>query len=130
MFAAIAFIAEQRILEAMENGEFDDLPGKGRPLDFEDDSNVPEDLRMAYKLLKNAGYAPAELSRDAGVKTTRDLLPSDGNERRRLRQLQKMELLLTKAGFHSKRMENLETNPDYFDAVVSRIPVRDTGEKP
>lgn len=129
MFAAIAFIAEQRILEAMERGEFDNLPGKGKPLDLEDDANVPEDLRMAYKLLKNAGYAPEELAKDTGVKTTRDLLPGDGGERKRLRQLQKMEILLTRAGFGSKRLESLEANPDYFDAVVSRVPVTDKGEE-
>lgn len=128
MFAAIAFIAEQRIQEAMERGDFDNLPGKGQPLDLEDDSNVPEDLRMAYKLLKNAGYAPEQLAKESGVKATRDLLPCDGGERKRLRQMQKMEILLGKAGFCSKRLESLEANPEYFDAVVSRIPVRDPGE--
>ncbi|GAB6037822.1 DUF1992 domain-containing protein [Fundidesulfovibrio butyratiphilus] len=129
MFAAIAYIAEQRILEAMEKGEFDNLPGKGKPLDLDDDANVPEDLRMAYKLLKNAGYAPEELAKETGVKTTRDLLPKDTGERKRLRQLQKMEILFTKAGFGAKRMESLEANADYFDALVSRVPVRDTEEK-
>ena len=54
-------IVEQRIKEAMEKGEFDNLPGKGRPIPLEDDSHVPEDLRLAYKVLKNADCLPPEL---------------------------------------------------------------------
>ena len=56
MFAVIGWIAEQRIEESMRRGEFDNLEGKGKKIVFEDDSMVPEDLRMAYKMLKNAGY--------------------------------------------------------------------------
>ena len=58
---AISIIAEQRIREACERGAFDSLPGAGKPLELEDDSHIPEDLRMAYKLLKNAGYVPEEV---------------------------------------------------------------------
>ncbi|MBW1998217.1 MAG: DUF1992 domain-containing protein, partial [Deltaproteobacteria bacterium] len=47
-------IVEQRIQEALENGDFDNLSGKGRHLVLEDDSNVPEALHLAYKILKNA----------------------------------------------------------------------------
>ena len=54
-------LAEQKISEAMANGEFDDLPGQGRPLCLEDDSLVPEELRVGYHLLKNAGYLPSQL---------------------------------------------------------------------
>lgn len=54
-------IAEQKIAEAMAAGEFDALPGAGRPLDLEDDAHVPEDLRVAYRILKNAGYVPPEV---------------------------------------------------------------------
>lgn len=53
-------ISEQQIKKAYENGEFDNLPGFGKPLDLEDLSGVPEDLRMAYRLLKNAGFSPEE----------------------------------------------------------------------
>lgn len=51
-------IAERKIAEAMERGDFDDLPGAGRPLDLSDDALIPEDLRMAYRILKNAGLVP------------------------------------------------------------------------
>ncbi len=39
----------------------DNLPGAGRPLDLEDDALIPEELRLAYRILKNAGYVPPEL---------------------------------------------------------------------
>jgi len=58
---AFELIAERKIEEALARGEFDDLPGEGRPLDLDDDALVPEDLRMAYRILKNAGFAPQEV---------------------------------------------------------------------
>ena len=54
-------IAERRIVEAMEHGEFDNLPGAGRPLNLDDDAGIPESLRMAYRVMKNAGVLPPEI---------------------------------------------------------------------
>jgi hypothetical protein len=54
-------IAEQRLREAVERGELDDYAGKGEPLDLEDLSHVPEDLRAGYALLKSHGFVPDEL---------------------------------------------------------------------
>lgn len=54
-------LAEQRINEAINNGELEDLPGQGQPLLLEDLSHVPEELRMAYKIMKNAGINPPVL---------------------------------------------------------------------
>jgi Domain of unknown function (DUF1992) len=56
-----ARLAEARIVEAMERGEFDDLPGAGRPLELEDLSRIPPHLRMGYKLLRNANVLPPEM---------------------------------------------------------------------
>ena len=55
------FLAEQRIAEAVSRGDFDDLPGAGRPLELDDDALIPEDLRLAYRILKNAGFVPPEV---------------------------------------------------------------------
>jgi len=54
----IAKIAEQKIQEAIEEGKFDDLPGKGKPLAPDDDLVTPPHLRMAHKILKNANALP------------------------------------------------------------------------
>lgn len=60
-------MAEQKIAEAMAKGEFDHLPGAGKPLVIEDLSHVPEELRMSYKLLKNAGILPEEFPVTKGM---------------------------------------------------------------
>jgi len=54
-------VAERLIREAMAQGEFDNLPGAGKPLNLEEYFSTPEDLRMAFSILKNARCAPAEV---------------------------------------------------------------------
>jgi hypothetical protein len=58
---SLSRIAENRIREAMEQGEFDNLPGAGQPLSLEEYFNTPEELRMAYSVLKNANCRPMEV---------------------------------------------------------------------
>jgi len=59
----LAWLAERRIAEAIARGELEDLPGAGRPLALEDDPLVPEELRVAHRVLRNAGLLPPELER-------------------------------------------------------------------
>jgi hypothetical protein len=54
-------VAERRIRQAIADGEFDNLPGAGKPLNLDDYFATPEDLRMAFSILKNANCAPAEV---------------------------------------------------------------------
>lgn len=54
-------LAEQKIEEAIRNGELDHSPYAGKPLPIDDLSHIPEDLRMSYRLLKNSGYIPEEI---------------------------------------------------------------------
>ncbi len=53
--------AEQRIREALNRGEFENLPNAGRALNLEEYFSAPADLRMAYSLLKNANCTPVEV---------------------------------------------------------------------
>jgi len=57
----LEFIAEQKIAEAIARGELDALPGAGRPLELDDDALIPEELRAANRILKNAGLTPPEV---------------------------------------------------------------------
>ena len=70
---------EQRIKEAMARGEFDNLPGSGKPLDLEAYFNTPEDLRMAYSILKNARCAPAEVELLNEIARLKDALAGEGD---------------------------------------------------
>ncbi|MFP4146978.1 MAG: DnaJ family domain-containing protein [Halorhodospira sp.] len=67
-------LAEQRIAEALERGDLDDLPGAGKPLALDDDSMVPAHLRTAYRILKNANCIPPELAQQQEVRELEDLI--------------------------------------------------------
>jgi hypothetical protein len=121
---AFTWMAERRIEESMGRGEFDDLPGKGKKIEFEDDSMVPEDLRLAYKILKNAGFVPPELLEEKEIVTAMDLLESATDEKQRYRQMQKLNLLIMKVNARRRRPVDLEKNQLYYEKVVERIPIR------
>ena len=69
-------IAEAKIAEAIRAGAFDNLPGAGRPLDLDDDLLVPEEARMAYRILRNAGFVPVEIEARKEAASLRRLLAS------------------------------------------------------
>ena len=53
------FIAERKIREAMDEGAFERLDGAGQPLHLEENPFEDPSLRMAHRLLRNNGFAPA-----------------------------------------------------------------------
>jgi hypothetical protein len=71
-----ATIAERKICEAIRRGELDNLALKGQPIRTENLTDVPEELRMGYKILKNAGILPEELQLNREILTLRDLIES------------------------------------------------------
>jgi len=54
-------VIEETIRKAIERGEFDNLKGQGKPLDLTGYFNAPEDLRLAYSLLKANNFVPDEI---------------------------------------------------------------------
>jgi len=69
---ALELIAERRLEEAIERGEFDNLPGAGLPLDLDDmDASLPEELRLAYRILKNAGMSSADMTAEETAERAR-----------------------------------------------------------
>lgn len=83
----IETIAENRIRAAQDEGFFDNLPGRGKPLNLDDDSGVPEELRLTFKILKNASCLPVEMELSRQVHNLRQLLGAaiDDNSRKELR---------------------------------------------
>lgn len=73
MIPGFEALVEQRIKKAQEDGEFDHLEGKSKPLKFED-LNVPQDLRLAHKILKNSGFLPPEVELKKKISQTEQLL--------------------------------------------------------
>jgi hypothetical protein len=117
----LARIAEEKIRESMARGEFDNLPGAGKPLALEDDSMVPEDLRVAYKILKNAGCLPPELELRKEIVTLKNLtaaIEDDGERRRKMRELNAKLLRLNAM---RKRPLQLEDFPEYREQVIRKL---------
>lgn len=77
MIPGFEAIVEERIKAAQKQGRFDNLEGKGKPLLFED-SHVPNDLRLAHKILKNAGFLPPEVEIRKQITHIRELMDQAG----------------------------------------------------
>jgi hypothetical protein len=114
-------IVEQRIKEAMEKGEFDDLPGKGKPLPLEDDSHVPEDLRLAYKVLKNADCLPPELLEKKEILQMEDMLATVPDEKERYKLIKKINFKIMKLNEMGRKSPLLEENQVYFKKLIDKI---------
>lgn len=76
-------IAEEKIKEAMGKGEFDNLSGKGKPIDLEAYFATPADLRLGYSVLKSAGCAPPEVELQKEIEELKARLDACGGERKR-----------------------------------------------
>ena len=116
-------IAEQKIQEAQKRGDFDDLHGQGQPLDLSDWDSVPEELRLAYKILKNAGYTPPELEIKKEIIQIEDLLASAKDEKEKYRQIKKLNFLITKLNMMRSAPVHLEKNQHYFEKIVAKTRV-------
>ena len=73
-------IVEAKIAEAQREGAFDDLPGAGKPLDLDAERLVPEDVRIAYRILKNAGFLPTEIGEHKEAADLRRLIAATADE--------------------------------------------------
>lgn len=114
-------IAERRILEAIREGALDDLPGAGQPLELEDDSHVPEDLRVAYKILKNAGFVPKEVALRKEIVQVEDLLAGMEDTRAKYRQLKKLNFLIMKLNMLRKTHTGMEKTQRYEKNLAERF---------
>jgi hypothetical protein len=114
-------IAEQKIQEALQNGEFEHLPGKGKPLVLEDDSRIPEDLRLVYKILKNANCLPPELELKKEITQMKELLDAMPDEQERLRLIKKINLKITKLNMMRRVSPLLEEHEVYYKKIVEKL---------
>jgi hypothetical protein len=105
----LATIAERKILEAMARGEFDDLPGRGQPLALEEEfPDIPAELRMAYKILKNAGFVPPEVELRREVVSLRTLVETLADEKERRKKQRELQVKLLKLSIMLKRPVSLD----------------------
>ena len=113
-------IVERRIREAQERGEFEDLPGRGAPLVLDDDPLVPEDLRVPYRLLKNAGFLPPELESCREIRELEQLIRAAASDGERVHLLARLNFLLTRTAV-GRRRGHLRVNADYYERITERL---------
>ncbi|HYP26335.1 MAG TPA: DUF1992 domain-containing protein [Blastocatellia bacterium] len=65
-------LIDEKIKEAMARGEFDNLPGKGKPIDLEDYFSTPEEIRVGHSILKNSGFVPEEVQLLRDIESLRE----------------------------------------------------------
>jgi hypothetical protein len=115
-------IIEKRIKEAQKRGEFDDLPGSGEPLSIEDDSHVPEDLRLAYKILKNADCLPPELELKREIRQMEDLLEKIPDEKEKYRQIKRINYKILQLNMMGRGSSPLmEETEVYYCKLVDKM---------
>lgn len=113
-------IAEDKIKTAIKNGDFNDLPGKGKPQKLEDLSSIPEELRIAYKVLKNSGYLPEETELRKELLTLEELLESCNDEEDNVQIKRKISAKQLK--YDQLLKERLSTQaPNYHEKVKTKL---------
>ena len=125
----LALVAERKIQEAMAEGQFDNLPGRGRPQKLEDLSHLPEDMRLAYIVLKNSGFMNGEGGPDR--KPAFKFAPGFDLETRHKKN--RLEFLLSRAQrAKAKTRDEAEAplieisplepiNPEYVDKLLKKV---------
>lgn len=114
-------IAEERIREAEARGDFEDLPGKGKPLTLEDDSNVPEDLRLAYKILRNADCLPPELELKREIRQMEDMLDCIPDEREKYLQIKRINYKIMQLNMMGRRSPLFDEAQIYHKKLLERL---------
>ena len=121
---AVGFIerlAEQRIQEAQRKDEFENLPGKGKPLELADYSSLPEDLRMAYHLLKNANVLPPEAELLKDIHILEDLLKHVEDEGERKSLAKSLQWKMMRLDMLKRRTLDLRSARSYGRKLIEKF---------
>lgn len=119
----LALLAERKIQQAMDEGAFDNLPGRGRPQELEDLSHLPEDLRLVWRILKNSGHLEEG---GAEAFNFNDLLAraeAEGGDCARLERLKfRLERVRRSSGrVRPEEDEDPALSPEYLDRLLKKF---------
>jgi hypothetical protein len=121
MFPGFEKIVEERILIAQKNGEFDNLEGAGKPLRHDEMAGVPEELRLAYKILKNANCLPPEIELKKEIVRTEDLLAGMEDTAEKYKVMKKLNVLIMKLNTARNCRIEFEIPEKYMSNLVERF---------
>jgi DnaJ homologue, subfamily C, member 28, conserved domain len=114
-------IVEERIRMAQKRGLFKNLAGSGKPLALEDDSHIAEELRLAYKILKNADCLPPEVELKKEIEHTEELLGGMQDTAEKYSTLKRLNYLIMKLNAMRHTSINLELPQQYSAKLVEHL---------
>ena len=121
---ALYRIAEQKIAQAIEDGTLQTDSWKNKPLPLDDDSFVPNDLKMAYKILKNSGFVPPEVETRKDIHKLEDLIRNTEDEHERVKQMKKLNVLLMKLDSQRNFTSSIDQDEEYYRRIVEKVTIR------
>ena len=121
MFSGFTKIVEERIRKAQRNGEFKNLAGSGKPLALQEDRHIAEELRLSYKILKNADCLPPEVELKKEIERTEDLLRGMEETAEKYRILKKLNFLIMKLNTTRNMSIAFEMPQRYSTRLVDRF---------
>ena len=122
-------IVEERIKKAQYKGAFDNLPEAGKPLDFASDGHIPEDLRLAYKILKNGDCLPPEIELKKEIHRTEELLENMPDTAERYRALKKLNFLIMRLNASRDGDTRFDMPQHYATAMTQRMVSKKSDQK-
>lgn len=119
----LSHIIEEKIKRAVDQGDFDNLPGKGKPLPKDEFAHVPDDLRNSYRVLKNAGMLPEEMQVKKEVVELEELLEHINEEEERERTEKKLneKRLRFQMLMEKKKMSETRAYKRYSDSISNKF---------
>lgn len=114
-------IVEERIRKAQKKGEFKNLEGSGKPLNLLEDQMVAEELRLAYKILKNADCLPPEIELKKEIQQTEALLSGMAETAEKFRTMKKLNFLIMKLNTLRNTSIEFEAPQKYSDKMIEKL---------
>ncbi|MFC1886619.1 DnaJ family domain-containing protein [Thermodesulfobacteriota bacterium] len=124
MIPGFSKIVEQRIKKAQKNGAFDNLSGVGKRLKLSDDRHIPEELRIAYKILKNADCLPPEIELKKEIIQAEELLAGMEESAEKYHMLKKINFLIMRLNSIRGAAIRFEMPQKYENALARRFDSR------
>ena len=124
MITGFEKIVEERIRIAQKKGEFDDLPGSGKPIPADNGLSVSEDLKLAHKILKNADCLPPELELKKEIRKMEDMLEDIPDEKEKYRHIKRINYKIMQLNMMGKKSPLMEETEIYYGKLVRKLAQR------
>lgn len=122
MIPGFEALVEERIKKAQKEGAFDNLDGMHKPLKFED-QHIPEEFRLAHKILKNSGFLPPEVEIRKKITQTEQLLEmAELDSPERIKAQKKLNYLVSKLNvLRGDRPMSFMVSDVYHNSIIKKM---------